>query len=305
MKIAILTNKDEIGESSTSFHLLAAAEERGYTVVNFKISKMILETNTNGSVLYYDNEVINPQDFDVLIPRFGRKIKYGCKIVEHFNKNMGVYSTGSAEGIAIASDKMLTIQKLAQVGVRVPHTILVKEPKKVDFLLEKIGGLPCIMKTVTGSLGRGVQILETYAAARSNLETIGFQFKSSILLQKLIVQEADIKTDMRLWVVDGKIIATMERASIKGDFRSNFSISKTAHTVKITDEERQMAIKTAKTLNLSLCGVDIMRDKDGIPYVLEANANASLIGITKVSGVDVAGKILDFVEKELKKHKKK
>ncbi|TAE04214.1 MAG: RimK family alpha-L-glutamate ligase, partial [Bacteroidetes bacterium] len=248
--------------------------------------------------------VIDPQDFDVLIPRFGRKMKYASKIVEHFSKNMGVYSTGSSEGIAISFDKMLTAQKLEQAGIRVPHTILVKKPKEVDFLLEKIGGLPCLMKIVTGGLGKGVQILETYSAAKSNMETIAYRFKSSILLQKLIVQDSKTITDMRLWVVGGKVIATTVRSHNDGDFQSDFAFSQTERNIKITAEERKMAIKVAKILKLDICGVDIMRDKDGVPYVLEVSANPSLSGITSESEVDISSKILDFIEKKVAKIKK-
>ena len=261
--------------------------------------KYVLSTSNesgNDRIFYKDKRVYYSH-IDAIIPRIGSDLGFGVSVVRHMNKNNGCYTTSDSEGLINAADKLKCSQILSKSRIRVPSTAYFKTVSNYNFLTDLVGGLPCVAKLVSGSQGKGVFILTDELSGSTALKTI-------LLSQKVILQEylessskEEKKSDIRAWVVGDKVVAAMKRYSAKKDFRSNYSISKQAEIVTLTKSEKEMAINAAKAIGLELCGVDLMRD---IPtkktYVIECNGNASLYGIEKVTGINVAKHIATYVK---------
>jgi ribosomal protein S6--L-glutamate ligase len=195
------------------------------------------------------------------------------------------------------------MQLLARADVGIPKTVFSRGIVDAEDLIEGIGGTPVIIKLARGTHGNGVVLAETKKAAKSVLQ--GFYLMdddgTNILLQEFIEESAG--EDMRAFVVGGKVIASMKRQSLDDDFRSNIHQGGQGSTVKLTDEERRVAIKAAKAMGLSICGVDMMRSKRG-PLVLEVNPSPGF-AIEHVTGRNVAEKIIEYVEVNAKQRQRK
>jgi ribosomal protein S6--L-glutamate ligase len=162
-------------------------------------------------------------------------------------------------------------------------------------LIDMVGGAPLIVKLLEGTQGRGVVLAETRKAAESVINA--FKALRANLLVQEFVKEAQGK-DLRCFVIDGKVVATIERTAAPGDFRANLHQGGKASIVRITKEERQLAIKAAKTLGLKVAGVDIIRSQRG-PLLLEVNSSPGLEGIETATGKDIAGQMISSIEKQL------
>lgn len=290
---------------TSSKRIIEEAEKRGHNVTVIHPKDFILYTSE--SVKGYDsigvrNKRLFKKDVDVVIPRMGSGTKYGCKILRHLVENLGIPSTCTAQAIEMASEKWRSIQTCSAHKVRVPKSAIAKDPSRVDFdsLVNSVGGLPCVAKTLTGSQGNGVMILETKLAASTALTTLA-KNDVEVMFQRFIEssKEDEKKADIRAWVVDGRLVTAYKRFSIKGGFRSNYSISKDGDKVKLTTEEEEMAIQAASALGLGITGVDIVRDATdkNKPYFIEANSNPSLVGVEKITGDNVAIEIVKYAEK--------
>lgn len=251
--------------------------------------------------IYLKESKLLKNSMDAIIPRIGSNLEYGATTVEHINKNMGVFSTASASGLLTAQNKMKTQMRLSQGKIRVPKMTFAHRPKDFKFLVDLVGGVPCVAKLQTGSQGAGVFLIESELAASATLTAFS-KVGINIILQELIETEKP-KCDIRAYVVGGEIVAQYKRYALDKDFRSNYSLSHMGEKTTLTDEEKEMILSAAKCVNLSVCGVDLIRknDKQQTPYILEINGNASLRGIETVTGVDVAGSIIEYVEKNYKK----
>jgi ribosomal protein S6--L-glutamate ligase len=301
MKIAIITNKGSENSYSVK-SLIKAIEKRKHEaeIIHPTDIYVFVSDLVNGYDRAYKKETkIAKTSIDAIIPRIGNGLEYGATVVEHFNKNLGLFSTASANGLLTASNKMKTTQKLSYNKIRVPKTIFANNPKDFKFLIDKVGGLPCIAKLQSGSQGAGVMILNDELAASTSLQSFSKAGINVILQEKIATENPTF--DIRAYVVGDEVVAAYKRFAVDGDFRSNYSISKSGEKVKLTEEEINMAIKASKAIGLNVSGVDIMRDKDGKPYLIEVNGNASLKGIETITGIDVAGKIIDYVEQQYKK----
>jgi ribosomal protein S6--L-glutamate ligase len=301
MKIAIITNRGS--ENSYSIRsLIRAIEKRNhqYELINPTDIYIYVSDLVSGyDRAYLKEHKIAKTSFDAIIPRIGNGLEYGATVVEHFNKNLGLFSTASADGLLTASNKMKTTQILSQNKIRVPKTIFANHPKDFKFLIDKVGGLPCISKLVSGSQGVGVMIMNDELAASTSLQSFSKAGINVILQEKIETEKPT--SDIRAYVVGDEVVAAYKRYALDNDFRSNYSISGKGSKIKLTDEEISMAVKASKAVGLNVSGVDIMRDKDGKPYLIESNGNASLKGVETITGVDVAGKIIEYIEKEKKK----
>lgn len=242
---------------------------------------------------------VSAKSFDCVIPRFaGASVfEYGCVVTEHLSGNMGVPTTSNALGLRIASNKFLTSQFLSQGKVRTIRSLFSSKPVDFSFISKSLDGPPLVCKTTNGSQGAGVFILSDELGIST---TLGAFSKSGInlVLQKFI-DSGQPKTDLRIYVVDGKVSAAYKRFALDKDFRSNYSISHQGEKVKLTSEEETMAINAAAAVGLDVCAVDIIRDskdKDK-PYVIEVNGNGNLAGIEKVTGHNVALDIVVYAEK--------
>jgi len=248
-----------------------------------------------------DNETkrVLSKEYDVIIPRFaGGAFEYGCSIVEHFSENMGVPTTSTASGLRIASNKLATCQRLSVKKVRTVKSIFANQPQDFKFISDLLDGPRIVCKTLTGSQGNGVFILTDELSLSTTLGAFS-KIGINLILQKYI-NSGEPKTDLRIYIVDGKVSGVYKRFALDADFRSNYSLSKHGEPVDLTDEETQMAIDAAAAVGLSgVCAVDIIRDFDdnNKPYVIEANGNGNLRGIEKVTGKNIAKDIVEYAEK--------
>ena len=173
-------------------------------------------------------------------------------------------------------------------------------PNWLDDVIEQAGGAPLIIKVARGTHGNGVVLAETKKAAQAVMQAFYVE-GVTFLVQEFIKESAG--TDIRAFVVGGKVVASMERQSLDDDFRSNLHQGGSGKKVKLTDEERKTAQKAARAMGLPVCGVDMMRSESG-PLVLEVNASPGF-GIETVTGQNVAGKIIEYVEQNAKGRRRK
>lgn len=289
MNIAILSNGP--GNYSTK-RLKQEALDRGHhvEVIKYKDCYTTIE-QSNPAVMRGGEEL---KGFDVIIPRIASGwTRYGSAIVRQFEMQ-GLYTVTSSIALTRSRDKLRSMQLLARAGVGIPKTVVTRSAADSEDLIDELGGTPVIIKLARGTHGNGVVLAETKKAAKSVLQAFYVMNEdgTNILLQEFVKESAG--TDIRAFVVGGKVVASMQRQSLDDDFRSNLHQGGEGKVVKLTDEERKTAIKAAKAMGLSIAGVDMMRSSRG-PLVLEVNASPGF-GIEKVTGRDVAAKVLDYVE---------
>ncbi len=298
MKIAILSNGP--GNYSTK-RLKEVAKARGHEVKVVKYKECYASIEKSNPTVNYRGEDL--AHFDVIIPRIANYMtKYGTAIVRQLEMQ-GVYSISGSLAIARSRDKLRSMQLFAKAGVGIPKTIVSRNATDIDNLIEKIGGAPVIIKLARSTHGNGVVLAETKKAAKSVLQAFYLTNDdgTNILLQEFVKESAGV--DIRAFVVGGRVVASMKRQSLDDDFRSNLHKGGEGTVVKLTDEERKMAVKAAKAMGLNVAGVDMMRSVRG-PLILEVNASPGF-GIEKVTGRDVATPIIEYIERNAKRRPKK
>jgi ribosomal protein S6--L-glutamate ligase len=298
MNIAILSNGN--GNYSTK-RLKEEAVKRGHkiTIVKYRDCYASIEQN-NPTVSYKGQDLA---EFDAIIPRIASHMtRYGTAIVRQLEMQ-GVYSASSSLAITRSRDKLRSMQLLAKAGVGIPKTVFSRNTADIDDLLDHLGGMPVIIKLASGTHGNGVVLAETKKAAKSVLQAFYLTNDdgTNILLQEFIKESAG--TDIRAFVVGSRVVASMKRQSLDDDFRSNLHKGGEGVPIKLTEEERKMAIKAAKAMGLNIAGVDMMRSARG-PLVLEVNASPGF-GIEKITGRDVAASVIEYVELNAKRRTKK
>ena len=298
MKIAILSNGT--GNYSTK-RLKQVAKERGHDVTVVKYRECYASIEKNNPTVSYRGQDLS--QFDAVIPRIASHMtRYGTAIVRQLEMQ-GAYTVSSSIAITRSRDKLRSMQQLAKAGVGIPKTVFSRNSADIDDLIEKLGGTPVIIKLARGTHGNGVVLAESKKAAKSVLQALYLSDEdgTNILLQEFIKESAG--TDIRAFVVGGRVVASMKRQSLDDDFRSNLHKGGEGTTIKLTDEERKMAIKAAKAMGLNVAGVDMMRSERG-PLILEVNASPGF-GIEKVTGRDVATPIIEYIERNAKRGHKK
>ena len=230
---------------------------------------------------------------DAVIPRIGSSVtSYGAAVVRHFEM-MKVYCVVTTDALLRARDKRTAAQYLASNGLPVPDSVFTAMPENVVSMLNLLGDqFPVVIKTLNSTQGQGVILGESFTSSQSIAEVL-IRLREEIMLQRFIT-EAKGK-DIRVFVVGGKVVATMERSAQNGEFRSNLHRGASSHKVRISNEEEEIAIKASALLGLEVAGVDILRSEKG-PLILEVNASPGLEGIEGTTGVDIAGHIIKFVE---------
>lgn len=279
----------------SNHRIMEAAEERGHTIrfLNVKHCYMKLDAD-NPEVHYRGGMVLD--DLDAVIPRIRPSMTfYGCALVRQF-ESMGVFALNHSAAISQSRDKLFALQLLLKNGLDIPVTGFANSPIDTNDLIEMVGGSPLIVKLLSGAQGQGVVLAETKKAAESVINA--FKSIQANLLVQEFVKEAQGK-DLRCFVIDGKVVASIERRAKPGEFRSNIHQGGTAEIVKITPEERRLATKATKTLDLDVAGVDIIRSAKG-PLLLEVNSSPGLEGIETATGKDIAGMMISAIEKKLK-----
>lgn len=298
MKIAILSNGP--GNYSTK-RLKEVAKARGHEVRVIKYRECYASIEKNLPTVSYRGTDL--AGFDAVIPRIASYMtRYGTAIVRQLEMQ-GVYTVSSSIAIARSRDKLRSMQLLAKAGVGIPKTVFSRNSTDIDDLIDKLGGTPVIIKLARGTHGNGVVLAESKKAAKSTMQALYLTNEdgTNILLQEYIEESAG--TDIRAFVVGGRVVASMKRQSLDDDFRSNLHKGGEGTAVKLSEEERKMAVKAAKAMGLNIAGVDLMRSGRG-PLILEVNASPGF-GIEKVTGRDVATPIIEYVEMNAKRSNRK
>ncbi|HEY5686020.1 MAG TPA: RimK family alpha-L-glutamate ligase, partial [Acidimicrobiia bacterium] len=205
---------------------------------------------------------------------------------------MKVYSVNPSQAITRSRDKLHAQQLLARAHVGLPVTGYAHATQDIEGLLDVVGGPPVVVKLLEGTQGLGVVLAETKKAAESVIGAFR-QLDANILVQEYIKESRG--ADVRAFVVGGKVVAAMRRKGAPGDFRSNLHRGGSAEGIRLTAAERASAVKAARTVGLNVAGVDLLQSDRG-PLVLEVNSSPGLEGIEMASGVDVASRVIEFVE---------
>jgi ribosomal protein S6--L-glutamate ligase len=295
MNIVILSKGP--GNYSTK-RLVEEAKKKGHDVRVINYAKCYVTLERSNPVVHYKGEEVT--NVDAIIPRISSSLtKYGSSIVRQFEMQ-NVFTTTSSIAIVRSRDKLRSMQILAKAGVGIPKTVFAKETADFDGVLEQVGGAPVIIKIARGTHGNGVVLGETKKAALAVMQAFYVE-GVNFLVQEYIGESAGV--DIRAFVVNGKVIASMLRQSLDDDFRSNIHQGGSGIPVKLTEEERKTAQKAAKAMGLPICGVDMMRSNKG-PLVLEVNCSPGF-AIEKITDRDVASKIIDYIEQNAKARRKK
>ena len=294
MKIAVLSRNRKLYSTR---RLIEAAETRGHEVHVFDVLRCYMNIATSRPSIHYKGEELT--GFDAVIPRIGASVTfYGAAVLRQFEM-LGVYPLAESVAITRSRDKLRSLQLLARKGIGLPVTGFAHSPDDVQDMLNMVGGAPAVIKLLEGTQGIGVVLAETRKAAESVIEAF-MGLKANILIQEFIKEAGG--ADIRCLVVGGKVVAAMKRQGKEGEFRSNLHRGGSASVIRLTPEERSTAVRAAGIMGLNVCGVDILRSNHG-PVVMEVNSSPGLEGIEASTQKDVAGMIIEFIEKNAKPHK--
>lgn len=296
MKIALLSRNSKLYSTK---RLIEAAKQRGHEVRVLDVLRCYMNVTSHDPSIHYKGEELS--EFDAVIPRIGASVTfYGTAVLRQFEM-MGVYPLNESVAISRARDKLRALQLLSRKGIGLPVTGFANKPDDIQDLITMVGGAPLVIKLLQGTQGIGVVLAETKKAAESVIESF-LGLKASVLVQEFIKEAGG--SDIRCFVIGEKVVAAMKRQSKEGEFRSNIHRGGTASLIKITPEERSTAVRAASTMGLNVCGVDILRSNHGA-VVMEVNSSPGLEGIESATGKDIAGMIIQFLEKNAKKGKTK
>jgi ribosomal protein S6--L-glutamate ligase len=289
MKIAILSRNRKLYSTNS---LYEAAERRGHEVRVIDYLRCHMEITSMRPSIYLGDEKLT--GFDAVIPRIGAsRTFFGCAVVRQFEM-MDVFPLNESVAISRSRDKLRSLQLLARRGIGLPVTTFAHDPRATGQLIKQVGGAPVVIKLLEGTQGVGVVLAETNKAAESVIEA--FRGLDANILAQEFIKEAG-GADLRCFVVGGKVVAAIKRQGKEGEFRSNLHRGGTAEVVRITPEERSTATRAARIMGLNVAGVDLLRSNHG-PVVMEVNSSPGLEGIEKATGKDVAGLIIQLIEKE-------
>ena len=279
--------------------LVEAAEHRGHTLDILNTTRCTVHIASHRPTITYNGDKL--EGYEAVIPRIGASItNYGTAVLRQFEM-AGVWPLNESVAIGRSRDKLRSMQIFAKYGLGLPLTAYANDPKQAEEIIRAVNGPPVVIKLLEGTQGIGVVLAETMSSAKSVIEA--FRGANVNILVQEFIKEAG-GTDIRALVVGGKVVAAMKRTGAADDFRSNLHRGGSAQIVKITPEERLTALRAAKHMGLNVCGVDMLRSNHG-PVIMEGNSSPGLEGIENATGKDVAGQIIEFIEKNAKPGKTK
>lgn len=291
MKIALLARNAGL---YSHLRLVEAAKQRGHEIDVIDTLRVYLSVASNRPEMRYKGNTLG--HYDAVIPRIGASITFfGTAVLRQFEM-MGVYPLNESVAITRSRDKLRSMQLLSRKGIGLPVTTFAHSSSEADDIIEMAGGAPVVIKLLEGTQGVGVVLGETHNAAKSMLQAFG-GLRADVLVQEFVKEAGN--SDIRCLVIGEKVVAAMMRTGAEGDFRSNLHRGGSANQVKITKQERATAVRSARLMGLNMAGVDLLRGKDG-PVVMEVNSSPGLEGIEKSTGVDIAGRAIEFLEANAK-----
>ena len=287
MKIVVLSRNEKLYSTR---RLIEAIEQRGHEGLVIDHLKCDIVMDDKGPSMFYKGEELS--NIDAVIPRIGASVTfYGTAVVRQFEM-MKVFSVLDSLAITRSRDKLRSLQILSRSGVRMPKTAFTNFSKQDNQVLKHIGEAPVVIKLLEGTQGLGVVLAETNKAAKSVVEAFD-SLKTRVILQEFIEEAGG--SDIRAFVVNGEIVGAMKRQGKEGEFRSNLHRGGNAEVIRLSRTEKATALKAVKSMGLAVAGVDMLQSKRG-PLVLEVNSSPGLEGIEKATGVDIAGKIIQYIE---------
>ncbi|MDX1493690.1 MAG: RimK family alpha-L-glutamate ligase [Longimicrobiales bacterium] len=290
MKLGILSRAPR---AYSTHRLRQAAEERGHEVRILDTLNFSIEMESGRPALLYRGKRLST--YDAIIPRIGASITYfGTAVVRQFEQ-LDVYTPSSANGIANSRDKLRALQILSRHDIGLPHTAFVRRKQDVLPAIERVGGSPVIIKLLEGTQGVGVILADSVKVAEAIIETLQ-SAKQNVLIQKFVGESKG--TDDRAFVVGDRVVASMRRVAQGGDFRSNVHRGGLAEAIDLPESYRDTAVRSAQIMGLKIAGVDMLEGKDG-PQVMEVNSSPGLEGIETSTKLDVAGAIMDYIERQV------
>lgn len=288
MKIVVLSRNPNLYSTK---RIIEAGKERGHEMLVVDHQKCVLVIEKNRPHIFYKGEELI--GVNAVIPRIGASVTfYGAAVIRQFEM-MKVFSSVDSQALVRSRDKLRSLQVISMAGLDMPKTAFASSPKDIDNLLAQVGGTPVIIKLLEGTQGIGVILAETHNSAKSMIEAF-MNLEANILVQEFIAEAKG--ADIRAFVVDGEIVGAMKRQGAEGDFRSNLHRGGKASVIQLSNEEKIIAINAVKAMGLDIAGVDMLQTKKG-PLVLEINSSPGLEGIEGATKVDIAGKIIAYIER--------
>lgn len=289
MNIAILATNPKLYSHQ---RLIEAGTAAGHEMRVINPLHCYMNVATSNPVVHYKGGEPLPR-FDAVIPRIGASLTYyGTAVLRHL-ETMGIYAINESIAIARSRDKFRSLQLLARKGIPMPLTGFAMSPDNTEDLVRMVGGAPLVIKLLEGTQGRGVILADSHQSAVSIINAFK-ETQSNILVQEFI--EESRGTDIRCFVIGDKVVASIKRQAREGEFRANVHQGGKAIKVKLSPQERAIAVAAAKTMGLKVAGVDLIRSNHG-PLVLEINSSPGFEGVEKATHVNIAGKIIEYIEK--------
>lgn len=289
MKIVILASNPNLYSNQ---RILEAAKYRGHEVQFANIGDCYIKVASSGCEIFHDSGKF--EEIDYVIPRIKPSMTfYGTAMVRQFEV-MNIPCLNGSNEITRSRDKLHTLQIMAQHGINIPTTSFANSSYETKDLIQIVEGAPLVIKLLEGTKGVGVVLAESNKAAESVINAFR-SLKADILVQHYIKESKG--QDIRCFVIGGEVVASMERVAQEGEFRANIHLGATAKEIKVSDEERELAIKAAKIIGLEVAGVDMVRSNNGAK-ILEINSSPGLEGIEAATGIDIAGKMIEYLERK-------
>jgi ribosomal protein S6--L-glutamate ligase len=296
MHIVVLSRNSRLYSTS---RLAEAVEESGHEVTVLDHLRCDIVSEEDNPCIYYRGTKVT--GVDAVIPRIGSSVTfYGSAVVRQFEM-MKIFTAVESQALVRSRDKLRSLQILARAGVGMPKTVFTNYSKEVGKIIDSVGGAPLIVKLLEGTQGVGVVLAPTRKAAESIIQAF-HSMKARVIVQEFIEEARG--EDIRAFVVNGKVIGAMKRKGKEGEFRSNLHRGGTGELIKLSKEERRAALVAAKSMGLSIAGVDLLQSDRGA-LVLEVNSSPGLQGIEKATQKDIAGIIVEFITKKVKERRSK
>jgi len=293
MQLAILSRNPDL---YSTISLVNAAKAKGHAVRVIDHMKCYVGIEEGNPTLHYKGEPI--KNLDAIIPRIGASVTfYGTAIVRQFEM-MQVFTANSSQSIVRSRDKLRSLQVLCKAGVGIPKTAFASQSSETENLIHQVGGAPLVIKLLEGTQGIGVVLAETKKAATSVIEAF-YGLEADILIQEFVKESNG--TDIRAFVIDGEVVGAIKRKGKEGEFRSNLHRGGKGTVIELTQEEKTAAQKAARAMRLSIAGVDMLQSDRG-PLILEVNSSPGLEGIETITKIDIAGKIIEYIERRVSAH---
>ncbi len=290
MNIVILSRNPNLYSTMT---LEQAAIKRKHSVRVIDPINCDIVIEKKNPMIYYRGKKLD--HVDAVIPRIGSSITYyGTSIIRQFEM-MGVFTTVGSQALVLSRDKLQSLQILSKAKLGLPKTVFTNYSKNIDDIIQHVGGAPLIIKLLEGTQGLGVVLAETKNAAKSVIEAFN-GLQARVIVQEYIEEAKG--ADIRVLVIDGKVVGAMKRQGEEGEFRSNLHRGGTATIIRLTESEKEAAIEAAKALKLGVAGVDMLQSKRG-PLILEVNSSPGLEGIERATGRDIAKEVIRYIEKSV------